>query len=305
MSRLLILLVLFSLGFSPLSFANSYSRGNYDCEDFEKATYLYETYPEEIPTRTGYAMCLLIKGELEQRKENVMEGLAILKALVQDHNNVKAAWVIANYTRTGGTFEKRDPTKYQEAINAYLDVWHLIDIKPDYPDIFEIDYELESQIEIRTIDYIVSLYFSKFKKGVIGSHNMHLMRSPNYKGRRNLNTYPDYSPHTRDSLKQMVHFAKQCLDLPSNKAHFKPNYYRAYQQACRISKDAVTGIEAEGVVGFWELETERRALLLDESCSSDLPNCDEYNEIYEQIKSTAKQVRAELKVAFSPLFASD
>ena len=301
MSGLLVLLLLSLLVTSPLSFANSYSRGNYDCDDFEDAKYLYDTYPETMGARGGYAFCLLVIGG----KQNVMEGLAILEALVQDHNNVKAAWVIANYTRTGGTFEKRDVTKYQEAINAYLDVWHLIDIKPDYPDIFEIDYELESQIEIRTIDYIVSLYFSKFKKGVIGSHNMHLVRSPNYKGRRNLNTYPDYSPHTKDSLKQMLHFAKQCLALPSNKSHFKPNYYRAYQQACRILKEAVTGIEAEGVVGFWELETERRALLLDESCSSDLPNCDEYNEIYEQIKSLAKQVKAELKVAFSPLFASD
>ena len=47
----------------PLSFANYYKRGDYICNDFEKAGESYKKEPQEFILESVYAMCLLIRGD--------------------------------------------------------------------------------------------------------------------------------------------------------------------------------------------------------------------------------------------------
>ena len=58
--RVLALVFVFSL---PLSFATRYERGNYICDDFEKAEEKYKKEPQEFILERAYAMCLLIRGD--------------------------------------------------------------------------------------------------------------------------------------------------------------------------------------------------------------------------------------------------
>ena len=114
-----VMLMLFSLvfvSFADLAFANSYSRGNWICGDFRDTEQNYRVDPEEINGRIGYALCLLTRGDDSQ-------GMAILHNIV-DHSTeperVKAAWMVANYISTGGTFEDTiDKDNINEAIEAY------------------------------------------------------------------------------------------------------------------------------------------------------------------------------------------
>ena len=91
--RLKFFIVFLLLSLSPLAFANSYTRGNWECTNFKNMEQNYRSDPEEINGRIGYALCLLTRGDDHQ-------GMAILHNIV-DHSTeperVKAAWMVANY----------------------------------------------------------------------------------------------------------------------------------------------------------------------------------------------------------------
>ena len=302
MFRFYILILLFSL--PSLSFAGGYyEKGNYICEDFEEAEHLHNKYPDRVGFEIMYAECLIVKGP----KYNEDKGLAILHNVVNRYGDVGAAFTIADYERTGGTFEKRDENKINEAIDGYQKVKALIRSNPYYPfpnphipisnsNGFHDDAEAVSQRELRSHYFVPSLYFDKYKKGAKGTDNVHLLRSPSYKGRRDLNTYPDYAPYTEDSLERMIEYANDCLALPP-KDHFRsPKYYRDYLNICQIYKDT-----AEELL---PLEGQRLVLLLTESCSSDLPKCEAHRVLKAEIVSIIKQSTSEINGIFRPYLAS-
>ncbi len=113
--------------------------------------------------------------------------------------------------------------------------------------------------------------------------------SPSYEGDRDLETYPDYSPYTIDSLSNIIEFANRCIALP-NKNHFNPSYYIGYQKACQILKDV-----AETLM---PMELEALTLLATESCGKDLPNCQEYDELTDRQSSLINQAESELGEIF-------
>ena len=206
-------------------------------------------------------------------KRDDTQGMYILHSIVDNNTHparVKAAWMIANYLSTGGTFKDtvgRD--NIIKAIKAYKRVIFFINLDPDYPDGNDI-YEEKSQIELKTHYRLPQMYFEKFRYGAIGIHNMHKLRSPSYSGNGGLNTYPKYNPYTIDSLEQTVVLANQCLTLPF-KRHFKSEQYKNTTAGCRILKEAAQTL--------LPLEHDRLALLNTHSCSDDLVQCDEYEEI--------------------------
>ena len=250
--------------------ANSYSRGNWDCSDFKGAEQRYKSNPEGIYRKLEYAHCLITRGD-------DFQGMNILHNIVESSTEparVKAAWMVANYVKTGGTFEDTtDENNINEAIEAYGKVISFINSDPRYPDGNEI-YEEESQIELKSHYRLPLLYFAKFKHGAAGSDHVHLLSSPTYDGDRDLNTYPEYSPYTLDSLNKMIEFADECLKLP-RKRHFNPITYKKTKAECRVLKEAAQAL--------LPLERERLTLLNTESCNSDIFQCEEYNEILNKI----------------------
>ena len=242
--------------------------------------------PEEINGRIGYALCLLTRGDDSQ-------GMAILQNIV-DHSTeperVKAAWMVANYISTGGTFEDTvDKDNINEAIKAYGRVIFFISLDPNYSYTNDL-YEEEAQIELTTHYRFPLLYFKKFTKGATGTYYMHLLSSPSYNGDRDLNTYPEYSPYTIDSLEKMIEFADQCLALPL-KRHFQSSSYRNYKAGCRVLKEAAQDI--------LPLERQRLVLLDTDSCGNDLPLCSEHQEIKQEIVSIVTQANSEIREIFN------
>ena len=251
------------------AFANSYSRGNWSCRDFRDAEQDYQSDPENIYRQMGYAGCLITRGQ----GDDDTQGMAILHGIV-DHNTdparVGAAWQIANYLSSGGTFEdKIDENNINAAIEAYGRVVFFIRLDPDYPDGNSI-YEEEAQIELKSHYRLPLLYFYKFNYGLVGTHNMYKSKSPSYNGDGNLNTYLEYDPYTIDSIEKTIKFADQCLALP-RKRHFIDRVYEKIMVKCRVFKNAA--------LALLPLERERLVLLDTYSCSDDLIQCDAYNDI--------------------------
>ena len=279
------LLLFFTLSFSFLSEATSYSRGSWHCDNFEEAREDHKTYPDSVHLEMGYSMCLITKGE-----DN--EALIRLRHIVKNQNNVKAASLIAYYIRTDGRLDgSTDENRIDEAIQAYFKVLSLIDFDPNYPYDGYIAYERESQTELNAASNVPKLYIIKFWGGAHGIYNQHLLSSPSYKGDRDLKTYPQYSPYTIDSLNKVIQFANECLALPG-KPHFQLNAYIAHQKACQILKNAGTALQP--------LEEQRLVLLAGESCK-DLPQCPEYDELANEINFLLKQTVSRLTNIFTSL----
>ena len=198
--------------------------------------------------------------------------------------------MVEKYISTGGTFEDTtDENNIIEAIEAYKRIVFFISLDPYYPVIGNSLYEEESQIKLRTNYRIPLLYYSKFMYGAAGTDNMHLSRSPSYEGDRDLNTYPKYSPYTIDSLEQTIEFADQCLAL-SPKRHFQSDQYKNSKAGCQVFKEAATAL--------LPLEYQRLVLLDTNSCSDDLPQCSEYQEIKSEIVSIIRQTTSEIDEIF-------
>ena len=208
-------LVCLLLSTASSGFANSYSRGNWLCEDFEDMEQSHRSEPENILLQRGYAHCLITGGD-------DLRGLNILHNIV-DHSThparVGAAWMIANYLSSGGTFENRiDENNINEAIKAFKRVVFFIDLDPDYPEVGNSIYEEEVQIELKT--HYLFLHCILKKLSMEFRAPPYWQTSLSYKGDRGLNTYPQYSPYTIDSLEKMIEFADACLALP-RKRHFQ------------------------------------------------------------------------------------
>ena len=279
------LLLFFSLSFSSLSEATSYTRGTWYCDNFEEAREDHKAYPDSVDLEMGYSMCLITKGE-----DN--EALIRLRHIVKNQNNVEAASLIAYYIRTDGRLDgSTDENRLDEAIQAYFKVLSLIDFDPNYPYDGYIAYERESQTELNATSLVPQLYMAKFWDGAHGLYNQHLLKSPSYKGDRDLKTYPQHSPYTIDSLNKVIKFANECLALPG-KPHFQRNAYIAHREACQILKDAGTALRP--------LQEQKLVLLAGESCK-DLPQCPEYDELGDKTGLLLKQTFSRLKNIFAAL----
>ena len=154
---------LFVLLMEPFgALANYYERGNWRCSDFARAERHFRAEPDNINRQIAYALCLMTrdKGDDETRS------MAILHNIV-DHSiepeRVKAAWMIASYLSSGGTFENTiGENIINEAIDAYGRVVFFIALDPNYPRGNGL-YEEEAQMELKSHYRLPMLYFAKFK----------------------------------------------------------------------------------------------------------------------------------------------
>ena len=118
-----------------------------------------------------------------------------------------------------------------------------------------------------------------------------MLTMPSYTGDRDLNTYPQYNRHTMDSLDKMLEHANRCLSLPP-KDHFIGYKYKAYKEACQIFKDTALALRP--------LESQRLDLMVDESCMGDLPPCQDYIDLREEIMSIHSSMYDKIEEIFEP-----
>ena len=277
-----LLITFFLLAFSSLGLglADTYTKGVYTCESFQRAELLLKKDPSDIYYRWEYGLCLILKGEKEK-------GLYILNHIVdQDSNQVGIAFTLADYIRSGGEFTGLDKEKIDEAISAYQRVLFLIDLSPSYPRNGNEYSENVQQMELRT-NYMASLlYLKRFQFGFNGTLNKYLASSPSYDGDKSkLDFYPKYSPHTMDSLHKLKRQALMCASLPE-KWYFKNETYKKITAACQVLKEI-----AEAIL---PLEEKRLTYLSKESCHRDLYKCSEYNKVADELVKVFKQRNSEI-----------
>ncbi len=260
------------------SFADYYKRGGLICNDFKEVEQNYSADPDSPWDQNMYALCLIAKGEDDK-------GLSILYHVADFHQFVPSADLIAYYIASDGKFESGNATeKVNEAITAYFRVLTLINFDPDFPQRYTI-LEIAEQMELTAYYRVPLLYNSKFIQGANGSENSYLLRSPSYTGDRDLNTYPEYSPYTIDSLQKTIRHASRCLALPK-KSHFQADKYAKTVSACQVLKDRATAL--------LPLEQKRLTLLAQESCHQDLPQCAEHEEVANEMVSIIRQGSAKI-----------
>ncbi len=274
MFRFLIIFLIFVI--SPLSFSQNYRRGNQQCSDFKKAKEWYRNEPDNNYAKKAYAECLMAKGE-------GAKGFSILQAIIRKHNDVSAAFVLAHYIESGGRLDSSiDKDTIDEAIAAFLQVLTFIEVSRDYPYNGFWHTEKNRQMELRSHYSVAALYGVKYKTGFTSSSNEYMGRSAD--------AYPEYSLHTKDSLKKTLHYAERCLALPK-KPHFDPALYRENKAACQVLKDVTHEL--------LPLEDKRLFYLGQYSCRANSSNCDGYSEVEDEINFVIEQGIAELRKIFN------
>ena len=278
---------LFIFSFSSLSFATEYTRGSLQCDNFEEMKAAYEAEPENIKWQSEYGYCLIVKGDVEGLTRLMTRLFLIDKRQL----HIIAAYLIARYLHTDENFEHSTIDRVDEAIEAYLRVLALIDAEPPYP-----DYELNEryvEIELKTTFLVPELYFDKFSRGAQGIENYYILQSPDYKGDRELKTFPQYNRYTVDSLNKMIKFAGYCVNLP-RKNHFDLTLYTAIKKACQVLKDTATAL--------LPMEIKRLTFLENQTSCRDLSNCPEYDELADPIVSIVKQGVSDREAILRPFF---
>ena len=257
----------------PPAFAESYTRGDYFCDDFQEAKKDYQSDPTG-GYAVAYALCLLARN-----KGDDVTALNILDSEIKK-GRVDAARDKAVYIATGGTMEQKklDDRKYNKALQAYKQVLHLINIKKNYPKGFEGTEETE-QHELEAYFYVTWISYKKYLAGLDGSDNNYLLQSPTYKEReakkkakekKPLKLYPEYSPFTMDTLKKTRDHAKTCVNLPK-KHYYNPDRHYKTILWCRLMVKITKQL--------LPLEEERLDLLENPSCAKDIEQCSEYKEV--------------------------
>ena len=275
-------------------FTTTYSQGFFYCRNFDGVKARHRDNPGSILRKRNYAMCLILKGEDDK-------GLNILNNLVQDHNDSLAAHIIAIHTRSGGKMNwSVNKDRIDEALQAHFKALSLIDLDPNYPSdqLYRFEHSIAKplirQVERGVVVESAYLYMHRFLSGARGLYREHLLASPNYKGDRNLKTYPQYSPYTLDSLEKVIEFTDQCLSPLPEKPFFSKYLYIKDKKICQIRKDTA--------IALLPMEEQRLNLLANESCASSLPHCPEYEELAGDMLSLIEQASSEIRDILDPPF---
>ena len=138
----------------------------------------------------AYASCLLIRGEDDVQALNILESLAF------KHNDVHAAYTIADYTASGGTLDTStlEENNFDEALLAYGRVLFLIDRHSRYPYPYFTVTEWDEQKELGAYRSWVFIQYLRFYYGALGHYNWHLRQSPSYEGDRKFKHLPQIQP---------------------------------------------------------------------------------------------------------------
>ncbi len=260
-----------------LSFSQVYRKGNFICDmGFKELKEWYRNEPDNNYAKKAYAECLIAKGE-------DTKGISILQAIIGQHNDVSAAFMLAEYIVTDGRLDSViDEDSVDEAIAAFLQVLTFIEVSPNYPYNGFWHIENSIQMELNSHYSVAALYGVKYKTGFTSSSNEYMGRSAD--------AYPEYSRYTTDSLEKMLHYAERCLALPK-KSHFDPVLYRENKAACQVLKDVTHEL--------LPLEDKRLFYLAQyPSCKANSSNCDGYIEVKDEMVAIMRQAKSDRRDIF-------
>ena len=251
-----------TLSLSP-SFANVYSKGSLYCGDFQQAEENFQREPDNKYKAASYVICLFARGE---GNDDAL-AMDIAENTATRFNDVDTAWRYARFIFTGGTFEKLDPSKLNEAIEAFARVWLFITETHHYPKGYTVS-EPREQWTLFTIQHLTFFNYHRFLSGMYGSYNNKKIQSPNYEGRREeLELLPQYTKHTLYSLEQTIDKGRICANLQW-KSYFDQDLYNEFTTDCRLMKETAEKL--------YDMEIRRLQLL--EICK-DILDCPEYDEL--------------------------
>ena len=274
-------LILFAGGGCCLSsLADTYKRGNFTCHGgLSAAERDYHRKPDNEYNQAEYGLCLIAANQDE-------DGLIHLRS-AGEKGHITAVFDLARYYQTGGTLDDQvlEPNNIQQAIDLYLRVTQMIKDYPAYPLGGARWGEIHYSMEMNTYYKVVSLYYAKFFRGILGAHNFHNNGNQENK-EKGKETYLDYREHTTDSLQKTIQYADICLSVPL-KHYFYENKYNRYQSLCRIFKSAAEDILNQG------LNADRIHLINDPVCAQNLKNCERYQEVVDQTKRILHRVQAQ------------
>lgn len=301
-----------------------YTRGNSTCNNFSYWLEQYNTYnnslagtvvdkhgnvhisdslyvtPQEFRVRSfdsaiNFAFCLLVGGHsFAKSTTETVSGGTILQYLA-DQGHVPALFLRAHLIETGGTFERLD--------------LHISDIAYDHPNSLENAeaawgrtlakikagghpnpewghewYESNWNIELESYRRYAASWWTQFHYQVHAQERQWLASSPSYTGNRN-SWYFRPNDYALDSLNKARAAFQDCARL-ENKSHFNGSYYQRVVEICRTYADKASALEP--------LMREWRGYMFDTSCRSDLPQCDEFQELKNRMAAIAPELGGEI-----------
>ena len=252
----------------PSSHANEYSRGSLYCDDFQEAEEFYRREPDNKYKAAGYVICLFARGE---GNDHAL-AMDIAENTATRFNDVNTAWRYARFIATDGEFKGRDPTKLNEAIEAFSRVWLFISETPHYPMGYTAS-EPKEQWTLFTAQRLTSFNYFRFLNGAHGSYNYKKMYSPNYQGDEDLELWPQYTKYTLYSLEQTIDKGRTCANLPW-RSYYEKELYDQVTADCHLMKETAEEL--------YDMEIRRLQFL--ETCV-DILDCPEYDELADTMES--------------------
>ena len=138
------------------------------------------------------------------------------------------------------------------------------------------------------------LYMKKFMLGSTSLYREYLFKSPSYTGDKAYSVYPKYSPHTLDTLENVIEHANRCIEL-TRKRYFRQTYYNGSQEVCQLLKNTAKY--------FLPLETKILNLLAVEPCAKDLVLCQEHSKIFmEKMGPSSVRMKEKIREIFSKYY---
>ena len=266
-----------------------YRRGNMTCNYFEKREKDANKtiYADNVNVQLIYAFCLVVKGESTGNQSEVNKGLSMLYHFADDKDHVFANFFLAKYHFSGGAFSNKiSKDGLEEATYYYLRTLAIIKTWNNYPPLKYVVWEEDMNIELESYAGAAQVYIQMFTLAFNGDLNLRLLKSRNYKGDRDINTYPEHNKNGIYYLDRAIEHAGYCKVL-RKKPHFKQELYTPFIKLCELLQ--------EEAVAYKELELKRYEMMNQAHCrdlhgASNNTNCPEMNELVQEFLNTLEEV---------------
>ena len=299
---LLSAIAFFVFATSP-GFGTVYRSGAFGCGDFEDTEREYKEQLNDpdpsVNVTLGYALCLLLKGEVTNNQDNVSKGMLILHGLADQHSNIVANFWIAEYHLSGGDLKISIADRNLDlAAHYYSRTLAIIKTYNNYPPLEYFTWEATNNIEMTAYYNLPIVYLAMFYKGVSGDYHVRLFNSPSYEGDRDLETYPEYRDNIMGYINLAIEHAGNCKNLPL-KRHFHKDTAYYFIKVCAMYEEKAKLLKSAYMKSQLILNQDRcKDIGSDEIIST---YCPENEEAVQNIIDTYDSIFVEIKEILHPI----
>ena len=300
---LLSAIAFFVFATSP-GFGTVYRTGNLGCGDFEDTERQYKEQLNDpdpyVSVTLVYALCLLAKGEVTNNQDDVSKGMLILHGLADQHSNIVANYLIAEYHLSGGSFKTNIADRNLDlAAHYYSSTLAIIKTYNGYPPLIYSMWEQTDNIEMTAYYKLPIVYLAMFYKGVYGDYSVRLLNYPSYEGDRDLETYPEYRDNIMGYINLAIEHAGNCKNLPL-KRHFEKPASPYFIKVCAMYEEKAKLLKSAYMKRQLILNQDRcKDIGSDETVFAYCPEIDEaelkiveiYDSIFKEIKEILYPIR--------------